>query len=77
MANAVAVDAKTISTILTRLDKLVRDVEAIKTRVFEKQPPYGSDMWWDKEMKEAEEAFRKGKGIKFNSAKEAIKWLNS
>lgn len=77
MPNTVSVNAKTINHIVAQLDKLARDVEAIKARVFTQEPPYGSDLWWEKEIEEAEETIRKGKGIKFNSAKEAIKWLNS
>lgn len=77
MADTVSLNAKTVTLILSHLDKLTRDVEAIKTRVFEKKPPYGSDAWWEKEVEEAEVALQNGKGISFNSTKEALKWLNS
>lgn len=71
MANTISVNAKTVSLILARLDKLAKDVQAIKARVLEEEPPYGSDAWWEKEIQEVEEDFKKGKGIRFNSAKEA------
>jgi hypothetical protein len=77
MANTVTVDAKTFNTIINRLDELSKEVEVLKALVFKKNPKYGSDEWWEKEIKEAKENFKKGKGIKFNSAKEAIAWLNS
>lgn len=77
MANGVSVNTKTVNHIVAQLDKLARDVEAIKARVFEQEPPYGSDAWWEWSDKKALEDIKAGKGIKFNSAKEAIKWLNS
>ena len=77
MANTLTVDAKTINTILSQLDKLSRDVELLKTKLLKRNPKYGSGEWWEKEIKESKEDFKKGKGIKFNSAKEAIEWLNS
>lgn len=77
MANTITVDERVMNTILSRLDKLSRDIELIKIRLLKNKPRYGSDEWWEKEIKEADEAFKKGGGIKFNSAKEAIEWLNS
>lgn len=61
MTHAVSVDPKTINAILTRLDKLVDDVEAIKARVFEQEPPYGSDVWWEKEEAEADKDIKQGR----------------
>lgn len=77
MGNTISVDVKMLRDILSRLDKLTSDIEAIKTKLFEGEPPYGSNEWWEKEMKEAEESFKKGEGISFDSAEEAIKWLKS
>lgn len=75
--NTVTIDTKTINLILDRLDQLVSDVKAIKARLIEKEPLYGSDEWWEWSIKKAEDDFKKGKGIKFDSAEQAIKWLNS
>lgn len=77
MNKTISVEAKTLNRILARLDQLTDEIKAIKTKLFEEEPPYGSDAWWKKETKEAEEDFKKGKGIQFKSAKEAIEWLNS
>lgn len=77
MANTIAVDAKTINLILARLNKLVDDVRVIKTRLFKEEHPYGSDEWWEWSDREALKEIKAGKGIKFNSAEDSIKWLNS
>jgi len=77
MNNSVTVDAKTIGTILSRLDRLARDMEVIKERLLQEEPEYGSDAWWEWSDKKALEEIKAGKGIKFNSAQEAIKWLKS
>ena len=77
MANTVTIDAKTFNIILARLDKLAEDVAVIKHKVLSKGPKYGSDEWWEEEIREAKKDFKRGKGIKFNSAKDALQWLNS
>jgi len=75
--NTVAIDTKTINLILDRLEKLARDVKAIKTGLIGKEPPYGSNEWWEWSDKEALKEIKTDKGIRFNSAEDAIKWLNS
>lgn len=77
MAQTITVDIRTINTILERLNKLTQDIETIKKALLKSGPKYGSDEWWEKEIREAKEEFKQGKGIQFHNAKEAIKWLNS
>lgn len=77
MANAVTVDTKTINSIIERLNKLTQDIETIKKALLKSGPKYGSDEWWEEMERQAEKDFKEGRGIKFNSAREAIKWLNS
>ena len=77
MNQAITVSSKTIEEILAHLNTLTKEVKEIKAKLFEKEPPYGSDEWWKWSDKKALEEIRAGKGIKFNTAKEAIKWLNS
>lgn len=77
MAQAITVPAKTFEEILVRLDKLTRDVHAIKIKLFDKEPPYGSEQWWEWSDKKALEDIEKGRVVEFKSAEEAIKWLNS
>lgn len=77
MNQTITISSKTTEEILARLDKLTKEVKAIKTKLFEEGPPYGSDEWWEWSDKKALKEIRAGKGVKFNTAKEAIKWLNS
>lgn len=77
MANTVTIDTKTINLILDRLEKLARDVNAIRVGLIEKEPPYGSNEWWEWSDKKALNEIKAGKGIQFNSAEDAIEWLNS
>lgn len=77
MANTVTIEAKTVQAILSELKSLRADVQTIKKKLLEKEPSYGSDEWWEASDKEALKELRAGKGIKFSSAEEAIKWLKS
>lgn len=77
MNQAVTVSPKTIEEILVHLNMLTKEIKEIKAKLFEKEPPYGSDEWWEWSDEKALKEIRAGKGIKFNTAKEAIKWLNS
>lgn len=70
MANTISVDAKILHQILTRLDTLTKDMQAIKEKVLSQEPSYGSNEWWEKEIKEADKEFKKGKGIVINNKKE-------
>ncbi|KKQ28935.1 MAG: hypothetical protein US48_C0031G0004 [Candidatus Levybacteria bacterium GW2011_GWA2_37_36] len=77
MNQAVMVSPKTIEEIFVRLNALTDEIKVIKTKLYEKEPSYGSDEWWEWSDKKALKEIQAGKGIKFNTAKEAIKWLNS
>ena len=77
MSHTITIDTKTIKLILTRLEELTQEVKSLKAKLAESEPPYGSDAWWEWSDKKALEEIKAGKGIKFNSAQEAIKWLKS
>ncbi len=77
MAHTITVPEKKFEEILSRLDRLTRDVRAIKARVYQQEPPYGTDEWWEWSDKKTIEEIKAGKGVKFDSSEEAIKWLNS
>ncbi len=77
MNQTITVSSKTIEEILVHLNTLTKEVKEIKAKLFEKEPPYGSDEWWEWSDEKALKEIKAGKGIKFNTAKEAIKWLNS
>lgn len=77
MGRTITVSPKTIDEIFVRLNTLTDEIKAIRAKLFEKEPLYGSDGWWNREIEEAEKEFKKGKGILFKSSQDAIKWLNS
>ena len=77
MNQTVTIPTKTIDEIFSRLDELTNAVKKIAVKLSEKEFSYGSDGWWDREIKDADDEFKKGKGILFKSSKDAIKWLNS
>lgn len=77
MSQTITVSEKTIDKILDRLDTLTKEVRAIKTKLFKEEPLYGSDAWWEWSDKKALEEIKAGKGVKFNTVQDAIKWLNS
>ena len=73
----VTVDAKIFEKVLSKLDYLSQELESIKTQLSGKEPPYGSDEWWKWSDKKARQDIKAGRVVKFDSAEEAIKWLNS
>lgn len=77
MNQTVTVPAKTIDEIFSRLDELTKTVKKISVRLLNEEPAYGSDEWWNKEIKEGIEEVKKGKVKKFKNMKEAIHYLNS
>lgn len=77
MTQTITIPAKQFEEILSRLDKLTREVHAIKIKLLDKEPPYGSDEWWEWSDKKAMEDIKRGRVVKFDSAEKAIKWLNS
>lgn len=77
MNNVITVDAKTIGTILSRLDKLARDMEVIKERLLQEEPEYGSDAWWEWSDKKALEDIRAGKYTEISTVKELQIHLDS
>lgn len=77
MNQAVMVSPKTIGEILAHLNILTKEIKEIKAKLFEKEPPYGSDEWWEWSERRADEDIKTGKLVRFDSVKDAIKWLNS
>ncbi len=73
----VTVPAKTFEKILSKLDQLAKDVQTIKSALSEKEPPYGSDQWWEWSDKKAKEDIKAGRYVTLHSAKEAQKYLDS
>lgn len=72
MAQTMTVPAKTFTEILSRLDRLTRDVQAIKTKLSGKEPPYGSEEWWEWSDKKAMEDIKAGRVVTFDSAEKQL-----
>lgn len=77
MQRIITIHSKTIDEIISRLDRLTREVKAIKTRLFEEEPLYGTDEWWVWSERRADEDIKAGRLERFEKVKDAIKWLNS
>lgn len=78
MSDAITVKKSVLDDILEQLGALQRKVLALKrtktqsATIKKKTIKYGSEEWWDKEMKLADEDIKKGRYKTFNSAKELI-----
>ncbi|OGH41870.1 MAG: hypothetical protein A3H79_03990 [Candidatus Levybacteria bacterium RIFCSPLOWO2_02_FULL_36_8b] len=77
MNQTVTVPVKTINDIFSRLDELTKTVKKISARLFEKEPSYGSDEWWEWSDKEALREIKAGKGIKIHNKKELNAFFNN
>ena len=77
MNQSIAVPQKTLEAIFDRLEKVAREVKSIRKKLEETEPLYGNEAWWRWAEKKADEEIVKGKVVKFNSVREAVKWLNS
>lgn len=77
MNQTITISSKTIEEVLARLDKLAKEVKAIKTKLFEEEPPYGSDAWWEWSDKKALGEVRRGEGTKISNKKELDAFFKS
>ncbi|MCL5010510.1 MAG: hypothetical protein M1289_02815 [Patescibacteria group bacterium] len=77
MSQTIAVSAKTINTIQERLDELTREIKAIKARIFEEEPLYGSDEWWERSEKKADEDIKTGRYTVLHNKKGLKSYLDS
>ena len=75
MAHTITVNAKTLEHVVSQLDKLTKDMAAVKERLLLEEPPYGSDAWWEWSDKKALEDYKKGDYISFKSTKEMVEHL--
>lgn len=73
----ISVSSKTIQEILGQLEKLTSDVQTIKSKLFEKEPLYGSDEWWEWSDKRALEDIKHGRYTEIKNKKELKKFFNS
>jgi hypothetical protein len=77
MNQTITVPSKTMEEIFVRLNTLTSEIKAIKAKLFEKEPPYGTDEWWKWSEIKADEDIKANRLIRFDSVNDAVKWLNS
>lgn len=77
MAQAITISPRTIAEILFRLDELTKEVRAIKTKLFQGEPPYGSEAWWEWSDKKALDEIKQGKYTELRNKKELNAFLDS
>lgn len=72
------IDIKTLETLYKDIRAMELALESLRKRVMGLLPVgYGSDLWWEKSDRMAMKNIAEGKGMKFNSADEVIKYLES
>lgn len=76
MADAVYIPEKKLDKILSILDALKVEIKELKSKT-QKEPPYGSDEWWEWSDKKAMEDIKAGRYKTFKSVKELTKHLDS
>lgn len=77
MNQAITVSSKTIEEILAHLNTLTKEVKEIKAKLFEKEPPYGSDEWWKWSDKKALEDIKHGRYTEIKNKKELKEFFDS
>lgn len=77
MSQTITVTPKTIEAIVEQLTNLTKEVKAIKAKLFEEEPLYGSDEWWEWSDKKAIEEIGAGKGIKISNKKELSEFFRN
>lgn len=74
----VTIDTKTAESIFSEISLIEKRLSVLRKKVMEFVPAsYGSDAWWDKEIKEAEKEFKKGKGTIINNKKELARFFEN
>ena len=77
MSQAATISPKTIEAIFERLNVLTKEVKAIKAKLFEEEPPYGSEAWWEWSDKKAMEEIKTGKYTTVRNKRELQRYLSS
>lgn len=70
MSNTITVPTSFIDTVLKKLDHLEKTVARLASALEEKEPPYGSDAWWEWSNKKGLQEIREGKGLVLRDKKE-------
>lgn len=68
----------TVISLLDDLEALSQAAKNVREKLLKIFPAkYGSDLWWEKSDKEALESIKQGRGKKFETYEEAVKYLES
>ena len=76
MAQTINLTQSEYQKLLQRIVSLEKKVQSLLNRL-QKEPPYGSDEWWEWSNKKAIEDIKAGKYTAFKSAKEMVEHLES
>lgn len=71
------VPTKTFEEILSRLDQLTKEVHVIRVKLFESEPPYGSNEWWEWSDRKAMEDIKAGRFVELKNKGELKTYLDS
>jgi hypothetical protein len=81
MANntsTITIDAKTAEAFFLEIEAVEKALAALREKIIRFFPAkYGSRLWWEKSDKEALEGISRGRGIRFDNAKNALGYLHS
>lgn len=77
-SSTITIDAKTAEAFFLEIEAMEKALTALREKIIRFFPAkYGSRLWWEKSDKEALESIKRGKGIEFDNAKNAISYLHS
>lgn len=74
MSQSITISQTEYEKLLERISRLEKTIRKLLKK---KEPEYGSDKWWDEEIKKGEEDIKKGRYQTFSNAKDLQVYLNS
>ena len=74
MANTITLTQSAYNSMITRISKLEKMLGALLKKQ-KKEPQYGSEAWWDMNIKEGENDVKNGNYRVFDSAKSMTSYL--
>lgn len=80
MANrsTLTINTKTAEGLLNEIEAMRKSLEALRKKIVDILPAkYGSDIWWDREIKEGLKEVKQGKYTVYKNAKDLIHDLHA
>lgn len=72
------IDTKTAESLYRQIQAMSMILEDLRKKVAKLLPAkYGSDLWWEKSDEEAIVSIKEGRGKKFKTYEDAVKYLTS